>query len=473
MRIRAAGPDAGRPALGTASILLAAVLATAVLSAAASRQASGGPSGGAKKPEAKSYEAISLTGEKLVSPPADKASVDRWADARLRAAKEPTEDNYIGLGRSAAAAGRYRDAIKACTEGLARFPRSYRLLRHRGHAFITIRQFVRAIDDLVRAADLAQGHPLEIEPDLVPRAGKKPLSNTHYNIYYHLGLAYYLASDYPLAERALRDCLTWSKNEDSTIAATDWLYLTLRRMRMDNEAREALSAVRTRPSIEENFGYFQRILMYRGLAAPDLMTMPWEEDLPDQKKANLLIRLYGLGSWQLWGGDAFKALSVFETMLRENAWWYFASIAAEVDAAGLTLTNPARASAADALKTWTVMWNTYDLGLVYSLFSVNPPPTYLSSGKKGLIMGLEPLVEHHKGFGFIPGGKAQDDRLWLEDVRIQALGPAAVVTARWFLDKSVGEDGPVRQGPVTFMLMQAPDGYRIVHAQFADGSSLD
>ena len=74
-------------------ILLAAVLATAVLSAAASRQASGGPSGGAKKPEAKSYEAISLTGEKLVSPPAYKASVDRWADARLRAAKEPTEDN--------------------------------------------------------------------------------------------------------------------------------------------------------------------------------------------------------------------------------------------------------------------------------------------------------------------------------------------------------------------------------------------
>jgi tetratricopeptide (TPR) repeat protein len=465
--VRIASGDAGRTGSRKTPFFLAAVLAMALMSAAMSRQTAGGPAGEPKKPEPKTYEAISLMGEKLASPTADKASLDRLAEARLRAAKDPSEDNIIGLGRSAAAAGRYREAIKAYTEGLARYPRSYRLFRHRGHAYITIRQLVRAIDDLVRAADLAKGQPLEIEPDLVPRAGKKPLSNTHYNIYYHLGLAYYLAGDYPLAERALRDCLTWSKNEDSTIAATDWLYLTLRRMRMDNEAREALSAVKARPSIEESFGYFQRILMYRGLAAPDLMTMPWEDDPPDQKKANLLIRLYGLGSWQLWGGDALKALSVFETILKEKAWWYFASIAAEVDAAGLTLTNPARASAADALRTWIVMWNTYDLGLVYSLFSVNTPPTYLSSEKKGSITGLEPLVEHHRGFGFVPGGKAQDGRLWLEDIRIQALGPAAVATARWFLDRAVGEDGPVEQGPVTFVLMQAPDGYRIVHAQFA------
>jgi tetratricopeptide (TPR) repeat protein len=466
--VRVAGQDIGRTALRKAPKFLAVVLVLAVLPAAEAGQASGGPSGEAKKPEPKSYEAISLTGEKLVSPAADKAALDRLAGARLSTAKDPSEDNFIGLGRSAAAAGRYREAIKAYTDGLARYPRSYRLLRHRGHVYITIRQFVRAIGDLVRAADLAKGHPLEIEPDLVPHPERKPLSNTHYNIYYHLGLAYYLAGDYPLAEQAFREGLTWSKNEDSTITVTDWLYLTLRRMRMDQEAREALSAVKWRPKIEESFGYFQRILMYRGQAAPDLMAVPWEDDPPGEKKANLLIRLYGLGNWHLWGGDAFQALGVFETILKEKAWWYFASIAAEVDAAGLTLTNPARASAADALKTWTVMWNTYDLGLVYSLFSVNPAPTYLPPEKTGVIEGLEPLVEYHKELGFRPGGKAQDNRLRLEDVRIRTFAAEAVVTARWLLDRSVGEDGPVRQGTVTFVLVQAPDGYRIARARFAD-----
>jgi len=32
----------------------------------------------------------------------------------------------------------------------------------------------------------------------------------------------------------------------------------------------------------------------------------------------------------------------------------------------------------------------------------------------------------------------------------------------------VGGEGPVAQGPVTFVLTQAPDGDRIVHAQFAN-----
>ena len=89
---------------------------------------------------------------------------------------------------------------------------------------------------------------------------------------------------------------------------------------------------------------------------------------------------------------------------------------------------------------------------------MNPAPTYLPPEKTGVIEGLEQLVEYHKELGFMPGGKAQDNRLRLEDVRIRTFAAEAVVTARWLLDRSVGEDGPVRQGPVTFVLVQAPDG---------------
>jgi tetratricopeptide (TPR) repeat protein len=446
----------------------ASVFGAALLLGASAGFLAGGQAGEAKKPAPKAYEAISLLGEKLVSPAPDKASLDRYTEARQKLTKDPSEENFIGLGRQAANAGRYRDAIKVFSDGLAKFPQSYRLLRHRGHRYITIRQLVRAIDDLEQAAGLAKGKPLEIEPDSIPYKSDRPLSNTHYNIYYHLGLAYFLAGEYPFAEKAFRDCLAWAKNDDSVVAATDWLYLTLRRMKLDKEAREALAAVRPRATVIENTGYYQRILMYRGAIAPELMLSPWAEDAEDEKKPNLLIRAYGLGNWDLWGGDVFMALGVFENILKEKAWSFFASIAAESDVAALTLTNPAHRTVEDALKTWTVMWNLYDLTLLYSLFSANPAPSYFSSEKKGLVRGLEPLVEHHRAFGFMAGGKAQDNRLWLEDVRVQPLGTASFVTARWFSDKSVGEEGPVQQGPVTFVLVQAPDGYRIVHAHFAN-----
>jgi len=446
----------------------ASVLGAALLLGASTGPAVGGQAGEAKKLAPKAYEAISLLGEKLVSPALDKANLDRYAEARQKLAKDPSEENFIWLGRRAAYAGRFREAIKAFSDGLAKFPQSYRLLRHRGHRYLTIRQFVRAVDDLEKAAELAKGKPLEIEPDGVPNKAGTPLSNTHYNIYYHLGLAYFLEGEYPSAEKAFRDCLTWAKNDDSVVAATDWLYLALRRMKLDKEAREALAAVRPRATVVENTGYYQRILMYRGAIAPDLMLAAWADDAEDEKKPNALIRAYGLGNWDLWGGDVFMALGVFETILKEKAWSYFASIAAESDVAALMLTNPAHRTVEDALKTWTVMWNLYDLTLLYSLFSANPAPSYFSSEKKGLIRGLAPLVEHHREFGFAAGGKAQDNRLWLEDVRVQPLGTAAFVTARWFFDKSVGEEGPVEQGPVTFVLVQAPDGYRILHAHFAN-----
>lgn len=448
--------------------LPASILGAALLLGVSAGPSAGGQTGEAKKPALKTYEAISLLGEKLVSPAPDKSSLDRYAEARQKLARDPSEENFIGLGRQAANAGRFREAVKAFSDGLSKFPQSYRLLRHRGHRYITLRQFVRAIDDLERAAELAKGKPLEIEPDSIPYKSDRPLSNTQYNIYYHLGLAYFLAGEYPLAEKAFRDCLSWAKNDDSTVAATDWLYLTLRRMKRDKEARDALAAVRPRANIVENTGYYQRLLMYRGAVAPELMVAPWADDSEDEKKPNMLIRAYGLANWDLWGGDVFMALGVFETILKEKAWSFFASIAAESDVAGLTLTNPAHRTVEDALKTWTVMWNMADLTLLYSLFSANPAPSYFSSEKKGLIRGLEPLVEHHRELGFTAGGKAQDNRLWLEDVHVQPFGTAALVTARWFFDKSVGEEGPVEQGPVTFVLVLAPDGYRIVHAHFAN-----
>jgi tetratricopeptide (TPR) repeat protein len=105
-------------------------------------------------------------------------------------------------------------AIGIYSDGLSKFPVSCRLYRHRGHRYISIRQFGRAIADFEKAAALVRGKPLEVEPDGVPNKTGTPVSNTQFNIYYHLGLAYFLTRDFTKAEAAYRECLRWSKNDD-------------------------------------------------------------------------------------------------------------------------------------------------------------------------------------------------------------------------------------------------------------------
>jgi len=417
---------------------------------------------------AKDYEAISLLGAKLVPPPADEAALSRLTEARQAFERDPGEDNTIWLGRRLAYAGRYREAIRVFTDGLARFPRSYRLLRHRGHRFITIRQFQRAAEDFDKAAEFVRGRPLEVEPDGIPNKAGKPVSNTQFNIFYHLGLTRFLSGDYNRAAEAYRECLKWSKNDDSVVAVTDWLFLTLKRLGRAGDAVRALTPIKPRMTIIENEAYHQRLLMYKGLVKPEDLLRPQPGQSEAVLRSNSAVREYGLGNRRLWEGDKRGAMDTFQTLVREGNWAAFGTIAAEADLARLLLENPHRATVEETLASWTAFWNAYDLSAAEKLFLTDDRPSYFSSEKKGLIRGFNALLEHHKGFGFVPGGKAQDNRLWLEDVYIQAFGPTANVAARWLFDKNVGTEGPVQHGPVTFQLIKGDDGWRIAHAHFAN-----
>ena len=116
-----------------------------------------------------------LTGEVLArpSPAPDRArklalDVER-AEARL--AEDPDDpERVIWLGRRIAYTGDYRRAIEVYSRGLAAHPENAKLLRHRGHRYITVRELDRAVDDLERAARLVTGRPDEVEPD--PRCPK-------------------------------------------------------------------------------------------------------------------------------------------------------------------------------------------------------------------------------------------------------------------------------------------------------------
>lgn len=119
------------------------------------------------------------------------------AEARIAYEKSPRDaDAIIWLGRRTAYLGRYAEAIEIFNEGVRKHPKDARMLRHRGHRWITLRQFDRAIADLAEAAKLERGKADTIEPDGLPNARNLPLTTLQSNIWYHLALAHYLRGDF-------------------------------------------------------------------------------------------------------------------------------------------------------------------------------------------------------------------------------------------------------------------------------------
>jgi len=164
----------------------------------------------------------------------------RLDEARRRFEAKPNDPGArIWLGRRLAYLGRFMEAIEVYSEGIMKFPWDARFYRHRGHRYITLRKFDLAIDDFEKAAKLIKGKPDEVEPDGQPNVRNIPTGTLHFNIWYHLGLSYYLTGQNQRALNSYRDCLKVSKNPDSLVATSHWLYMTLRRM---NRARSTPSA---------------------------------------------------------------------------------------------------------------------------------------------------------------------------------------------------------------------------------------
>ena len=249
------------------------------------------------------------------------------AAAESAYAKDPrSEDAVIWLGRRQAYLWRYRDAIETYSKGLELHPNSFKLYRHRGHRYITVREFDRAVADFERAVSLIAGIPDEVEPDGAPNKYGKPRSTSHSNIWYHLGLAYYLKGDFTNALRAYQHCLKFSANDDMRVATLDWLYITYRRLGRDGSARLLLDDVAEQMDVLENESYHRRLLMYKGRIAPEQLL-----DATNADDLTIATQGYGVGNWYLAEGHNAKAREIFERVVEGRQWAAFGYIAAEVD----------------------------------------------------------------------------------------------------------------------------------------------
>ncbi|TVQ31230.1 MAG: tetratricopeptide repeat protein [Phycisphaeraceae bacterium] len=276
-------------------------------------------------------EATSLFGEPLLRPeiePERKARLlDDLADAQAEHERNPeSEQAAIWVGRRLGYLGRFNEAVEVFTRALTRHTHSHHLLRHRGHRYITLRQFDRAIDDLRRASMLVEGLPDEVEPDGAPNPAGIPRSTIQTNIWYHLALAHYLKGENERALDAWRRCLDLSKNDDMRVATLNWLILTQRRLGMHDEARRALQDVHTDMDVIENVGYHRLLLFYKGeLELGDLLD-PEADD-----SVQLSTIGYGVGAWLLAEGRRDAAMQLFGQVRETPTWPAFGYIAAEAD----------------------------------------------------------------------------------------------------------------------------------------------
>ncbi len=277
-------------------------------------------------------QAMSLSGEALYPPEmSEEARTDRearLAEARAGYEADPEDaDAIIWLGRRTAYLGEYQEAITIYSDGIAKHPDDPRMYRHRGHRYITVRRFDDAIADLERAARLIAGGEDEVEPDGMPNARNIPTSTLHSNIWYHLGLAYYLKGDFENALRAYRECMMVSNNPDMLVATSHWLYMTLRRLGRDDEAAAILDPINAEMDIIENGTYHQLLLMYKGeLDAEALLAGSQAADGIENATMG-----YGIGNWHYYNGRLEQAEGVFRSVLEGTQWAAFGYIAAESD----------------------------------------------------------------------------------------------------------------------------------------------
>jgi tetratricopeptide (TPR) repeat protein len=261
-------------------------------------------------------------------------SLRKVFEANLRSAEkkykaDSTDDEHIiWYSRRLAYLGNYKEAIDIYTKGINLHPNNARFYRHRGHRYITLRCYENAIADFKKAVELTRDQVDEIEPDGIPNEKNFPTSTLQTNIYYHLGLAYYLKGDNRQALLAWEKCLDISDNDDMKVATLNWLNVVLRKMGRQKDADQHLKEVAADMEIIENHDYYDILVMYK---AGDENKI--KEKVQNQETVSNATLGFALGTYYQLKGDKNKAKELFEKVVAGKQWSSFGYIAAETELA--------------------------------------------------------------------------------------------------------------------------------------------
>ena len=265
-------------------------------------------------------EVVTLLGDTLYSPELKEGkSFDQFKSAQLNYFDNlDNPESIIWYGRRIAYLGYFKQAIKVFTLGIETYPNDARFYRHRGHRYISTRQYDNAINDFEKAVILIDQTIDQIEPDGLPNSKNIPLSTLHGNIWYHLGLAYYLKNDMNNALKAFANRSVTHKYDDNIVSGGHWLYMIYKRLNKIEESKAVVDQVNQEMDIIENMSYHQSCLFYKGLIEES-------ELLIDE------VALYSFANWYIYEKkDTLKAKEYYQELLKGNP-FSFAYIAGEAD----------------------------------------------------------------------------------------------------------------------------------------------
>ena len=212
-------------------------------------------------------------------------------------------ERFIQLGVAQAGARQMREAIATFTRALAIAPDNALLLRWRGHRYLSVRDFDRAMADLTRGA---------------------ALDSTIYGIWYHLGVLHFTRGDFAKAAEAFARAQPRAPEAGELAGSTDWLWMSLMRAGRAGEAKAMLA--RRPDSLPVANAYSRRLKLYRGEIGPDSVFTP--ADTADVQVATLS---YGVGNWYIAQGDTARAKSWFERSIQSGGWPAFGFIVSEAE----------------------------------------------------------------------------------------------------------------------------------------------
>ncbi|UCC40108.1 MAG: tetratricopeptide repeat protein [Candidatus Aminicenantes bacterium] len=266
---------------------------------------------GVQEKSKKNPEVISLLWKKLFATPAKGEELLKLRDALKEAAIQveanpENPENIVMYGRRLAYLWRYHEAIEVFSKGVENHPDFAMLYRHRGHRYISIRKFEKAFVDLTRASKL----------------------NDHdFDIWYHLGLAHFLLGEFEEALSAYKNCMKAAEDDDSKIAISNWLYITLRRLGNEDDAAKILDGITEEMEVVENRSYYNLLLFYKGRKSEIEITA-----LAEASDIDMATIGYGIGCWYLYNESIPKARTFFEKIVNTTMYWpAFGFIAAEAE----------------------------------------------------------------------------------------------------------------------------------------------
>ena len=266
-------------------------------------------------------ETITLFGDTLISPVIKEGkSLDEFKSAqKIYFNNEDNSESLIWYGRRAAYLGYYQKSIDLYSEGIKKYPDDARFYRHRGHRYISTRQYDKAIKDFRKAIGLIDEKVDQIEPDGLPNKKNIPLTTLNGNIWYHIGLAYYLTNDMNNALKAFSNRSVSHKYDDNIVSSAHWLYMINRRLGDIEGADRIIDKVNSEMDIIENMSYHQSCLFYKG----------------ELKESEIVIddvALYSLANWYMYQkNDTINAKKYYQKLLKNGNPYSFAFIAGESD----------------------------------------------------------------------------------------------------------------------------------------------